>query len=76
MYTIKLMNEYLHGPIWVYDEEGFIRPRGIKFREGQDPNIKLPKVAIGVFSSHLYKDIVEKFIVKRHQRHHRSLILF
>lgn len=19
------MNEYLHGPIWVYDEEGFIR---------------------------------------------------
>ena len=25
MYTIKLMNEYLHGPIWVYDEEGFIR---------------------------------------------------
>lgn len=25
MYTIKLMNEFLHGPIWVYDEEGFIR---------------------------------------------------
>ena len=22
MYTIKLMNEYLHGPIWVYDEYG------------------------------------------------------
>lgn len=25
MYTIKLMNEFLHGPIWVYDDEGFIR---------------------------------------------------
>ena len=25
MYTIKLMNELLHGPIWVYDDEGFIR---------------------------------------------------
>lgn len=25
MYTIKLMNEYLHGPIWVYGEEGIIR---------------------------------------------------
>lgn len=24
MYTIKLMNEFLHGPIWVYDEDGFI----------------------------------------------------
>ena len=25
MYTIKLMNEYLHGPIWIYDEDGYIR---------------------------------------------------
>lgn len=25
MFTIKLMNEYLHGPIWVYDGEGFVR---------------------------------------------------
>lgn len=24
MHTVKLMNEYLHGPIWVYDEEGFV----------------------------------------------------
>jgi len=24
MITIKLMNEFLHGPVWVYDEEGFI----------------------------------------------------
>lgn len=25
MYKIKLMNEFLHGPIWIYDEEGMIR---------------------------------------------------
>ena len=25
MYTVKLINEYLHGPIWVYDEDGFIQ---------------------------------------------------
>lgn len=42
-------------------EEGFIRPQGIKFRDGQDPNIKLPEVAIGVFSRHLFYDTVEKF---------------
>ena len=22
MYTVRLMNEFLHGPIWVYDSEG------------------------------------------------------
>jgi uridine phosphorylase len=48
-----------------YDNsEPFIKVRGIKFREGQDPNIKLPKVAIGVFSRHLFKDIIEKFSTK------------
>ena len=48
-----------------YDKsEPFIKPHGIKFREGQDPNIKLPKVAVGVFSRHLFKDIVEKFSTK------------
>ena len=46
------------------DEEGFIRPRGIKFREGQDKNIRLPKVAVGVFSRHLFYDVVEKFRCK------------
>jgi hypothetical protein len=25
MYTIKLVNEFLHGPIWVYDDEGIVR---------------------------------------------------
>lgn len=24
-YTVKLMNKYLHGPIWVYDDEGVVR---------------------------------------------------
>lgn len=43
------------------NEEGFIRPKGIKFREGQDNNIILPKVAVGVFSRHLFKDVIEKF---------------
>jgi len=42
-------------------EEGFIRPRGISFREDQDPNIRLPEVAVGVFSRHLFNDTVEKF---------------
>ena len=42
-------------------EEGFIRPQGIKFREGQDPNIKLPEVAVGVFSRYLFYDTIEKF---------------
>ena len=42
-------------------QEGFIKPRGIKFREGQDKNIILPEVAVGVFSRHLFNDIVEKF---------------
>lgn len=43
------------------NEEGFIRPKGIKFRENQDSNIILPKVAVGVFSRHLFHDVVEKF---------------
>ena len=46
------------------NSEPFIKPKGIKFREDQDSNIKLPKVAVGVFSSHLFKDIVEKFSTK------------
>lgn len=46
------------------NSEPFIKPRGIKFREGQDSNIRLPKVAVGVFSRHLFKDIVEKFSTK------------
>ena len=43
------------------NEEGFIRPKGIKFRDGQNADIKLPKVAVGVFSHHLYEDVIEKF---------------
>lgn len=47
-----------------YDEQGFIKPTGIKFREGQDENIILPKVAVGVFSRHLFFDVVEKYSCK------------
>lgn len=43
------------------NEEGFIKPNGIKFREGQDKNIILPKVAVGVFSRHLFQDVIQKF---------------
>lgn len=43
------------------DEEGIIRPQGIKFREGQDSQIILPEVAIGVFSRHLFKDTVKEY---------------
>lgn len=42
-------------------EEGFIKPTGIKFREGQDANIVLPNVAVGVFSKELVRDVVQKF---------------
>ena len=44
--------------------EPFIKPHGIKFRDGQDTNIKLPKTAIGVFSRHLFKDIYQISIEK------------
>lgn len=44
--------------------EGLIKPQGIKFREGQDSSIVLPKVAVGVFSRHLFEDVVEKYSCK------------
>ena len=34
------------------EEEGFIKAHGFKHREGQDKNIKLPSVTVGVFSRH------------------------
>ncbi len=46
------------------NEEGFIRPKGIRFRENQDNSITLPQVAIGVFSRHLFEDVIEKFCCK------------
>lgn len=46
------------------DEEGFIKTKGIKFRDGQDENIVLPSVAVLVFSRHLYEDVIEKYQCK------------
>ena len=46
------------------NKQGFIQSKGIKFREGQDINVVLPKVAVGVFSRHLFDDVVEKFNCK------------
>ena len=43
------------------EEEGFIKAHGFKHIEGQDKNIKLPKVAVGVFSRHLFDDVIEKY---------------
>lgn len=43
------------------NEEGFIKANGIKHREGQEQNIKVPKVAVGVFSRHLFEDVIEKY---------------
>ena len=40
------------------DEDGFIKSKGVHLN---DESIKLPKVAIGVFSQYLYQDIIEKF---------------
>lgn len=42
-------------------EEGFIKAPGIKFKNGYDKTIRLPKVAVGVFSHHLYNDVIQKF---------------
>ncbi len=44
------------------NEEGFIKPRGIKNNKGiHDPNIKLPHIGIGLFSEYLLNYIVKKF---------------
>lgn len=43
------------------NEEGFIKARGLKTREGQKSDIVLPKVAVGVFSRQLYYDVIQKF---------------
>ncbi len=40
------------------EQEGFISPIGVRFREGQDKNIVLPSVAVGVFSRQLFFHIV------------------
>lgn len=48
------------------NEEGFIKPRGIKNNDGiHDPNIRLPHIGVGVFSKHLLNDIVKKFKCKK-----------
>ena len=50
MYTIKLMNEYLHGPIWVYDEEGFIK-RKYPLIDNDDELRKLNEQARNLYDS-------------------------
>jgi len=43
------------------NEEGFIKASGIKFKDNQDKNIILPRIAVGVFSRYLFKDVIQKF---------------
>ena len=44
------------------DEDGFIKPQGIKNLKGiRDSSIKLPHIAVGVFSEYLVKDIAKIF---------------
>ena len=44
------------------NEEGFIKPQGIKNLSGiRDSSIKIPHIAVGVFSEYLLNDIVKKF---------------
>lgn len=45
-------------------EEAVIQSRGIHFREGQDEKITFPKVAVGVFSRHLFNELVSKYPCK------------
>ena len=44
--------------------EVFLKPIGLTFKDGQDNNIRLPKVAIGVFSKVLFNEIINKFDCK------------
>lgn len=44
--------------------EPLLKAKGLDFDEGQDSNIRLPKVAIGVFSKHLFNSIVDKYHCK------------
>lgn len=46
--------------IYYSKEEGFIKPKGIKYYN-EEQKIKLPSVAIMVFSHHLIEDIVKKY---------------
>ena len=44
------------------DEDGFIKPQGIKNLKGiRDSSIRLPHIAVGVFSEYLVKDIAKIF---------------
>ena len=48
--------------IFYSNEEGFIKPQGIKNLTGsRDSSIELPHIAVGIFSEYLLKNIVKKF---------------
>lgn len=43
------------------NEEGFIKAKPIKSIDGKTRIHNLPKIAVGVFSRHLYEDVISKF---------------
>ena len=43
------------------NEEGFIKAEKIKSIDGKNRIDSLPEIAIGVFSHHLYEDVISKF---------------
>ena len=48
------------------NEEGFIKPRGIKNNKGiHDLSIKLPHIGVGVFSEHLFNYVLKKYKSKK-----------
>lgn len=70
MYTIKLMNEYLHGPIWVYDEEGFIR-RKYPLIDNDDELRKLNEQARNLYDSfYSMKMIAHAFLMRMDIKQH------
>ena len=53
MLTVRIMNEFLHGPVWVLDDQGISVPPGILPLVDQDPIVReLNKEAGTLFDSY------------------------
>lgn len=51
MYTIKIMNEFLHGPIWVYNEDGIV-VRNFKLTDNDEELCQLSEKVENMYSSY------------------------
>ncbi len=52
MYTIRLMNEYLHGPIWVYNSDGIAKLRYPSIIENDPVLMELNEKAMEMYSGY------------------------